>query len=213
MALIAGLMLAFFLGHEAGERTSSNKLGPEQSRPSAIDIGFSQDMAVHHEQALLMSTLADTRANPAVKALADSILIGQSQEVGVLRGWLLLWGKPAASSSPMSWMPGGSLPMHGGMDDKAEMTSSPDSSMPGMASPEQLNELWTKSGNDFDVLFLQLMIRHHQGGVMMAQYAAIHGTFDALRQTAKVMVSEQAHDIGQMRALLKADVATPLPPP
>lgn len=213
MALIAGLMLAFFLGHVIGERTSSNKPGQEQSRPSAIDVGFSQDMAVHHDQAVLMSNLADTRANPAVKALADSILIGQSQELGVLRGWLLLWGKPAASSSPMSWMSGDTRPMHGVMDGKTGMTSPPESSMPGMASPEELNELWTKAGKDFDILFLQLMIRHHQGGVMMARYAAIHGTFDTLRQTAKVMVLQQAHDIGQMQALLKADGATPLPPP
>jgi uncharacterized protein (DUF305 family) len=82
-----------------------------------------------------------------------------------------------------------------------------------MASPKELNELWTKSGKDFDILFLQLMIRHHQGGVMMAQYAAIHGTLDAPRQAAKVMVLQQAQDIGQMLALLKADGATPLPPP
>jgi len=213
MALIAGLMLGFSLGYVTGERTSSNKPGQVQSRPSAIDVGFSQDMAVHHEQAVLMSNLAETRANLAVKALADSILIGQSQELGVLRGWLLLWSKPAASSSPMSWMSGGASPMHGVMDGKTGMTSSPENSMPGMASPEELNELWTKSGKDFDVLFLQLMIRHHQGGAMMAQYAAIHGTFDVLRQTAKIMISEQAQDIGQMQALLKAYGATPLPPP
>jgi hypothetical protein len=48
---------------------------------------------------------------------------------------------------------------------------------------------------------------------MMARYTALHGTFDALRQTAKVMVLQPAHNIGQMQALLKADGATPLPPP
>jgi uncharacterized protein (DUF305 family) len=145
MASIAGLTLAFFFGHATGEWASSNLPNQEQSRPSAIDMGFSQDMAVHHEQAVLMSNLAGTRANPAVQALADSILIGQSQELGVLRGWLLLWGKPAASSSPMSWMSGGTSPMHGVMEGKTGVTLSPESSMPGMASPEKLNELWTKS--------------------------------------------------------------------
>ena len=62
------------------------------------------------------------------------------------------------------------------IDTKARAASSSETSMPGMASPEELNELWTKSGKEFDVLFLQLMIRHHQGGVMMARYAALHGT-------------------------------------
>lgn len=210
---VAALTLAFFFGHTTGEWASSNTPGQEQSMPSAIDIGFSQDMAVHHEQAVLMSNLAGARANPAVKALADSILIGQSQEVGVLRGWLLLWGKPAASSSPMSWMSANTPPMHGAIDTKARAASPSETSMPGVASPDELNELWTKSGKELDVLFLQLMIRHHQGGVMMARYAALHGTFNALRQIAKVMVLQQAHDIGQMQALLKADGATPLPPP
>lgn len=179
--------------------------------PSAIDIGFCQDMAAHHQQAVLMAGLAGGRAGPAVAALADSILGPQSQELGAMRGWLRLWGQPAESSTPMAWMSGDKA-SDAGMSHLAPMSMHPDALMPGMASPEELTDLWAKTGHDFDVLFLQLMIRHHQGGVAMAQYAAAHGTLDAVRQSAGEMVFQQGTEIGEMNALLKTYGAAPLPP-
>src|SRR5689334_8032391 len=105
-AVIGLLAVAFLLGQETATPAVSNRPDPAEAAPSAVDVGFCQDMAAHHEQAVLMSSLADGRAGPAVKALADSILMGQSEELGAMRGWLQLWGKPAVSSSPMLWMSG-----------------------------------------------------------------------------------------------------------
>ncbi len=51
-----------------------------------------------------------------------------------------------------------------------------DGLMPGMATPAQMTKLQTLHGKALDIVFLQLMIRHHQGGVAMAQYAAAHAT-------------------------------------
>lgn len=194
---LAGGFLAAYVG------------GAARGAPGGIDIGFCQDMGTHHEQAVLMSNLADSRATPAVKALAIGILVGQSQELGLMRGWLQLWHRPATSSAPMVWMPGG-MTSHKAMGD---MAPSPDGMMPGMATPEQLTDLWAKAGPDFDVLFLQLMIRHHQAGVAMARYAALHADLDAVRQAAQSMTYQQIEDIGQMQALLKGYGATLLPPP
>lgn len=127
-----------------------------------------------------------------------------------MRGWLQLWGKPAESSTPMLWMSN----THAGMGhpDQPAMPSE-GGAMPGMASPEELTDLWAKSGPDFDVLFPRLMIRHHQGGVAMARYAAAHARVDVVRQAAEAMLFQQAEDIGQMQALLTSYGATPLPPP
>jgi uncharacterized protein (DUF305 family) len=175
-------------------------------RPGAVDIGFVQDMAVHHEQAVLMANLAQTRGGSAVESLANAILVNQSQEIGMMRGWLRLWGEPATDPRPMAWMAeasGSSMP---------EMSMSADS-MPGMATPAQLTRLATLSGKRFDVLFLQLMIRHHEGGLEMCQYAEAHATLALVRSTAASMAVEQIEDLGQMKALLKADGAQPLPVP
>jgi uncharacterized protein (DUF305 family) len=194
------VVAAFLLGRgSAGDRA-----GPP---PGPVDVGFSQDMAAHHQQAVLMAGLAADRAGPAVKALAGAILVSQSQELGALQGWLRLWGRPAASATPMSWMSGGpamAMPMPG---------TSAGPAMPGMASPEELTTLWGSSGTGFDVLFLRLMIRHHQGGVAMAGYAETHAGLDVVRDTARAMRFQQAEEIGQMRALLRGFGATPLPPP
>jgi uncharacterized protein (DUF305 family) len=171
----------------------------EAAGPGAVDIGFSQDMIAHHQQAILMATLAGTRAGPTVRAIAASILGSQSQELGALAGWLRLWGRPQVDAHPMAWM---------GMSGMG-----PTAAMPGMATPQQTSRLSTLQGRRFDVLFLQLMIRHHQGGVTMAAAARQHAGLSVVRQAAAAMIVEQADDIATMRALLRADGGHQLPAP
>lgn len=190
--VIVALAIAFVVGLLVARDDSP--------KPGAVDVGFSQDMAVHHEQAVLMAQLAQTRGGPAVRELAGAILVNQSQEIGMLRGWLRAWGKPAASDSPMSWM--GSMHMAG-------MATA----MPGMASSAQLRELDDRTGKAFDALFLQLMIRHHEGGIEMAQYAEQHANLGMVRDAARAMAVAQIEDIALMRPLLRADGAPELPAP
>lgn len=194
LELTLALVLAFLLG-----RLSVDTSSPPQ--PGTVDVGFSQDMAVHHEQAVLMATLAQTHGGPAVAAIGASIVSGQSQEIGLTRGWLRLWGRPAVDPHPMAWLAAASMP---GMT----MTT-----MPGMATSAQLTRLASLDGRRFDVLFLQLMIRHHLGGLQMCQYARAHAKLAVVRDAAASMAVEQIEDLGQMRGLLKADGGTELPPP
>ena len=187
-------------------------------RPGPVDIGFCQDMSVHHEQAVLMSIVAQNRAGPTVKALASSILVSQSQQIGIMRGWLQLWGKPLVDATPMAWMTGVSNTAGGqGMTGTATairmQRRAPQRSMPGMATPEELNQLWQRSGKAFDILFLQLMTRHHESGIMMARDAELGANLGIVRNTARVMIIQQAQDIAQMRRLLQVDGAQPLPFP
>ncbi|HEX3901145.1 MAG TPA: DUF305 domain-containing protein [Mycobacteriales bacterium] len=186
------LVVAFALGRLTVHTSSDPK-------PGGVDIGFSQDMAVHHEQAVLMAGLAQTRGGAAVTLLANAILIDQSQEIGLMRGWLKLWDQPTIDPHPMSWMTAAMPDM-----------SMSDTSMPGMATPGQLTRLASLTGRRFDVLFLQLMIRHHEGGLLMCQYAQAHARLEVVRDAATSMAVEQVEDLAQMKALLKADGGQPL---
>jgi uncharacterized protein (DUF305 family) len=87
------------------------------------------------------------------------------------------------------------------------------SQMPGMATPEELTKLKSLSGKDLDVFFLQLMLRHHQGGLAMAQYAADHAGVGYVRNLASKIVSAQQAEVTLMTNMLSARKATPLPAP
>jgi uncharacterized protein (DUF305 family) len=85
--------------------------------------------------------------------------------------------------------------------------------MPGMATEEELAGLRSLSGTAFDVEFLRLMIRHHQGGLDMAVYAAEHADVDAVRRLAATIRSAQTSETATMTDLLTERGGTPLPAP
>ena len=103
-------------------------------------------------------------------------------------------------------MPGMAGMAHGG-------GSSGMATMPGMASPADLDRLRAASGAQFDMLFLQLMLRHHQGGAPMARYAAQHGEIAQVRNLAEKMVVSQGAESEYMAQLITQRGAQPLPPP
>lgn len=176
-------------------------------QPNAADVGFAQDMSVHHEQAVLMASLADGRAGPAIKAMSQGIVLSQSQQIGVMRGWLQLWSQPPVAETPMLWAP------HGIKTDAANDSghSGDLPLMAGMASGPDLVRLWGLNGDEFDVFFLQLMIRHHRGGVDMAHHAMESARVEAVQDLAKAMIVEQAHDLSKMLRLLSLHGAKELP--
>ncbi|HUP99396.1 MAG TPA: DUF305 domain-containing protein [Aeromicrobium sp.] len=160
--------------------------------PGPVDIGFAQDMVVHHGQAILMAELASGHAHSRqLKVLARQILLEQAGERGMLQGWLALWGAPQVPSGPpMQWMPRGSYShAHGGV------------LMPGMATPDELRELAERRGNAFDREFTMLMIRHHDGGIAMAQAAIKGARLPETRSLAAAMVQAQAEEIATLRRL------------
>lgn len=177
---------------------------PMQPSLSESDIGFAQDMIVHHQQAVLMADMLTSDTAPEVRALADQIRLTQIREIGIMMGWLQIVGAPMTSSSPMKWMGGDGHDQHavGG----ATM-------MMGMASQDDLTRLQRVTGRDNEVLFLQLMVRHHQGGIDMAAYAYKHTLIDTVRKTAAAMVDEQTQEVGLMTMLLEQRNAPTLPYP
>jgi uncharacterized protein (DUF305 family) len=201
VALTILMVLAVVAAAVAGGYYWGHRSGTSAEKPSAVDIGFARDMANHHQQAVTMAAYArDNSTNPQVIHLAYDIESNQSIEMGEMTGWLDTWGLTRYSAHPMSWMGG-------------HMHMSADALMPGMATPAQLGKLLTLKGRALDIMFLQLMIHHHQGGAPMARYAAQHANEDYVRTLAGHMLANQNTETLQMERLLRSLGGTTLPPP
>lgn len=181
----------------------TSKPDPPAALLTATDIGFAQDMSAHHQQAITMSDMVVADAAPEIRALAEQIRFTQLREIGQMTGWLQIADAPLISTHPMAWMMTGT---------DHQMTAG-DMAMPGMASPADLRSLQKVTGRDNEILFLQLMTRHHQGGIDMAAYAVRHTATAAVRQTAVAMVDEQSQELVLMAALLADRNSSPLPYP
>lgn len=174
------------------------------AQPGTVDVGFSRDMATHHLQGVEMANLvSDHSEDPAVRGLAFDIATTQTNQVGRMQGWLALWGYSPTGGEQMAWM---GSDMHG-------MGSGGTGLMPGMATEEELANLRSLHGTAFDVEFLRLMIRHHQGGLGMAQYATAHAETDVVRSLAKSIADSQTAETELMKGMLAQRGGTPLPAP
>ena len=175
----------------------------------SVDAGFSRDMSRHHLQAVEMANLVLQRTQDAeVRQLAFDISATQTNQVGRMQGWLSLWGLPLSGGEVMSWMHGDAAAMHH-MPDAAATADG--AVMAGMATETELAELRSLSGTELDVRFLQLMIRHHQGGLEMAQYGQAHATLAAVRTLARSIAETQTAEATTMENMLRARGGAPLP--
>ncbi|WP_280387215.1 DUF305 domain-containing protein [Nocardia wallacei] len=199
-AVLALVLAAFAAGHW---------LWPAPDEPgvrlSAVDIGFAQDMSAHHDQAILLSHTLSREVSPQVRALADQIAAAQTAETAMMQGWLALADRPRSSDGSMAWMHD-----DGGHGAHRSPEGPP---MPGMASTGDIARLGGLRGVEAERLFLQLMIRHHRGGVDMAQAAYDRGRTAAVRRAAIEFVRQQNSETGLMTALLTARGAEQLPYP
>jgi uncharacterized protein (DUF305 family) len=202
---VAALMLAGGLGYAVGHRNSSAAMPGAGS----VDAGMARDMSVHHRQAVTMAAyVRDHSTDGVVRTLAYDIETSQFNQVGQMQGWLDAWGLPPENpGTPMAWM--------GGSDDMGAMGSmsmSANGLMPGMATQAEVSKLQTMTGKVMNVYFLQLMLRHHQGGLPMAQYGAAHASESYVRNAAQKMADGQGAEIVLMEQLLRQRGASPLPP-
>jgi uncharacterized protein (DUF305 family) len=209
VALVAALVAAGAIGWLVrGDGGSS------AASATSVDAGFARDMSTHHTQAVIMAGYTrDHTTDPAIRNLAYDIEYAQNQQIGEMTGWLDGWGLTRSSSvAVMSWMSDDGHAMH---MDTASTSSSEDpgdvSLMPGMATPNEVTKLETMTGRSLDVYFLQLMLRHHIGGIEMAQYAATHAKFAYVRNLAQKMVDNQTAEITVMKTMLTQRGAQPLP--
>jgi uncharacterized protein (DUF305 family) len=122
-----------------------------QDRPDADgpDAGFAYDMIRHHAQAVEMAMILYKRTDDEVlSVMAYDIALTQQAQIGMMTGWLDVWGLPRTNTRPaMAWM---GHPIDG--------------PMPGMATSEEVDSLREMPLDEMEAEFLRLMIRHHLGG-------------------------------------------------
>jgi uncharacterized protein (DUF305 family) len=184
---------------------------PDAPAADSVDVGFSRDMAAHHLQGVEMANIARERStDPAVRSLAFDISTTQTNQVGRMQGWLAYWGYSPTGGDLMAWMSGDGG--HAGHD-MSGMSGMDGGLMPGMATEEELADLRELSGTEFDVQFLRLMTRHHQGGLDMALYAAEHGETSVVRDLGRSIAASQTAETEAMLGMIDERGGTPLPAP
>ena len=190
--------------------------GMMDSAHNDADVMFAQQMIVHHQGAIEMADLAPTRAgSQQVKDLAATIKAAQTPEIEQMTGWLQAWGSgtdmngmpnsTSSSSSDVGGM-GGMNPGDGSSSAETMTTgamSAAATQMPGMMTGEQMSELTAATGTDFDRLFLQLMITHHQGAVQMADTELAQGANPDAQALAQSIKTSQTAQITTMQQLLQ----------
>jgi len=163
---------------------------PANANYNATDIGFAQGMIPHHAQAIEMADLALTNTkNSDVLALANKIKAAQSPEIVKLSGWLRDWGQTVPSTAS------------GSMDH--DMSGMGGMMMDGMMSQADMDRLETSTGTEFDRLWIELMIQHHEGAVKMSKTEVAGGKNPDAIALAQAIISSQQAEITTMESLLK----------
>ena len=178
-ALLAGVALTgctINLGATSGEH-DMGMMDENKTTYTADDIMFMQMMIPHHQQAVDMGTLAETRAlSPEVKKLAAQIKSEQAPEITQMKGWL--------------------------KDANASLDMGHDMGRGGMLSDTEMEALKNAKGADFDRLYLEGMIQHHKGAIHMAQMVVDSNNAEVAK-LGKAIIDSQTKQITYMESLLK----------
>jgi uncharacterized protein (DUF305 family) len=188
------VIAALVLGGAIGWRITKSQ-DAEAPAHDTVDVGFFQDMVTHHLQAVAMGfQYLEHGTDPLLRQIASEIVTYQASEIGVMNDHLAQWGEQGTDGpDAMAWM---------GM-------KVPRDEMVGMATEAQVQQLADARGRDLDQLFSRLMIRHHEGGIHMAQFAAEHATTETVRSWAEAMVDGQKGEIAELN---RWRVAHDMPP-
>ncbi len=152
---------------------------------SDSDVSFAQQMIPHHQQAVEMADLALSReTSPEVKKLAEQIKAAQGPEIEMMSMWLQSWGAPMEMGEDHS---GHDM---GGMD------------MSGMMSDDDMQALADAQGAEFDRMWLEMMIAHHQGAISMAEQVKAASSNADVTSLAGAVMTGQAEEIDTMQKLL-----------
>ncbi|GAA4409382.1 DUF305 domain-containing protein [Fodinibacter luteus] len=162
----------------AGGGTSAST-SAETATGLEADVKFAQMMIPHHDQAVEMADLAlqNDTASTEVKALAGQIKAAQDPEIQTMKAWLSQWGAQE-SNGPMD---------HGSG---------------GMMSEQDMSTLMGASGSDFNQMWLEMMIEHHQGAITMAQDVLATTADPDVEKLATAVVQGQEKEIATMQGML-----------
>ena len=167
-----------------GGAADTGASSPASAAFNDADVEFVQMMIPHHQQAVQMAALAETRASDAqIKQLAGQIKAAQDPEIKTMTGWLTAWGKPSTMPSGGHGMPGMS-------------------SMPGEMSDEDMVKVEAAKGTEFDRMFAQMMIDHHDGAIEMARDEQAKGSNPDAKALAATIEKTQTAEVATLRQIL-----------
>lgn len=152
---------------------------------NAADIEFAQGMIAHHEQAIEMAEIAldpNIGASAEVVDLATRIKGAQDPEVNLMTEWLTAAGEPVAMDA----------------SEGHDM-----SSMEGMMTAEQMDAMAAMMGPEFDQMWLEMMIAHHEGAIAQSQTVKANGSNADVLALADQIITAQQAEITEMQALLQ----------
>lgn len=167
---------------------------PRSPGDDSVDAGFARDMTVHHAQAVEMGEAIRKRStDDELGFFAKDLVLTQQAQIGQMGGWLDVWGlnRTSFGRPPMAW---------------ADMSMG--TTMPGMATRDDVASLSTLPIDQAEVKFLQLMVLHHRGGIHMAQEALKHDLTPPARRLAASIVTSQQSEINAMTDMLERRGAT-----
>jgi uncharacterized protein (DUF305 family) len=190
-AVLAGLAVALFVSSCSNSASNSTAGHRPSEQPvitgapagyNADDVAFATNMIPHHQQAVDLSALVPDRSiDPDVVALARQISAAQQPEINVMKVFLVQWNENPDTNSGHAG--------HG-------------STMQGMVDETTMTKLKSLSGAEFDKLWLESMLRHHQGAIEMAKAELANGDNVDAKSLAKTIVTTQEAEIGQMKQML-----------
>ena len=172
-------------------RTATSQAPTAKKNYTDADVHFMAGMIGHHAQAIQMAGWAPSHgASASVRALCERIVVGQTDEIAMTQRWLKEHGEFVPPADPRGHiMQGMDQPML----------------MPGMLTPQQMAQLDSARGPDFDRLFLADMIQHHQGAItMVQQLLAVPGAAQdgPVFRFASDVNADQTTEINRMKLML-----------
>jgi uncharacterized protein (DUF305 family) len=171
------------------EHANMSGMSDMKSSPNAAsapyDLQFLDTMSHHHQGAVDMAKAAVEKAqHPELKAFAQKIIVDQNKEIAQMKDWREKWfaGKPAAMNMEMS-----------GMTDSMKMMSG-----------DGMKRLEAATGNDFDLMFVEMMTPHHDGAVVMSKEALQKAEHPEIKLLANQIIKAQEAEIKKMADWKKA---------
>ena len=156
-------------------------LGPANAE---FDLRFIDGMTPHHQGAVVMAQEALQKSQrPEIKKLAQAIITAQNKEKAQMSQWRTAW-YPNVGDTPMAW--------HGKMGHSMSMSEEQKKSM-------MMTMDLGKADAEFDLRFLNAMIPHHEGAVVMANDALAKSKRPEIQKLAQEIITSQKAEIKQMQ--------------
>jgi uncharacterized protein (DUF305 family) len=200
VALTAGTLLFALAACRDGDNkvTHAEQTAANGDVFNDADVDFATAMIPHHAQALAMVDLTRGRELSAqVRQLTEDIQAAQGPEIEKMVDWLTEWDQPV----PETMRDHANAEDSDGMSGH-DMNDETDSDMPGMMTDEELANLEAAQGQEFEDMWLEMMIEHHEGAIEMAQDEQADGAFELAIDLAESIETSQQAEIDHMRELL-----------